>query len=123
MVASKAFYRHDFPAPHTDSVESVIDYRVPPGKFTALAEFDGGVIAERTAISRLASTALAFQRVVVIARRWIFGARIARPDDHRFRYNTFHSPPDVLQRSTVKRNRSAASFILDRKSQRLNSSH
>src|SRR3546814_17951518 len=79
MVASKAFYRHDFPAPHTDSVESVIDYRVPPDKFTALAEFDGGVIAERTAISRLASTALAFQRVVVIARRWIFGARIARP--------------------------------------------
>src|SRR3546814_13339183 len=91
MIASKAFYRHDFPAPHTDSVESVIDYRVPPDKFTALAEFDGGVIAERTAISRLASTALAFQRVVVIARRWIFGARIARPDDHRFRYNTFHS--------------------------------
>src|SRR3546814_477349 len=57
MIASKAFYRHDFPAPHTDSVESVIDYRVPPDKFTALAEFDGGVIAERTAISRLASTA------------------------------------------------------------------
>src|SRR3546814_20100558 len=37
--------------------------------------------------------------------------RSARPYDHRFRYNTVHSPPDVLQRSTVKRNRSAASFI------------
>src|SRR3546814_5051300 len=49
MIASKAFYRHDFPAPHTDSVESVIDYRVPPDKFTALAEFDGSVMAERTA--------------------------------------------------------------------------
>lgn len=49
LIATKAFYRHDFPAPHTDSVESVIDYRVPPDKFTALAEFDGSVIAERTA--------------------------------------------------------------------------
>jgi hypothetical protein len=49
IVASKAFYQHDFPAPHIDSVESVIDYRVPPDKFTALAEFDGSVIVERTA--------------------------------------------------------------------------
>jgi len=49
ILASKAFYRHDFPAPHQDSVESVIDYRVPPGKFSELAEFDGSVIVERTA--------------------------------------------------------------------------
>jgi hypothetical protein len=49
IVASKAFYPHNFPAPHNDSVESVIDYNVPPDKFTALAEFDGSVIAERTA--------------------------------------------------------------------------
>jgi hypothetical protein len=40
---------HNFPAPHTDSVESFIDYRVPVQKFTPLAEFDGSVIAERTA--------------------------------------------------------------------------
>lgn len=49
MIASKAFYRHDFPAPHIDAVESVIDYRVPPEKVTALAEFDGSVVVERTA--------------------------------------------------------------------------
>ena len=49
IVASRAFYDHHFPAPHIDSVESVIDYRVPPEMFTALAEFDGSVIAERTA--------------------------------------------------------------------------
>ena len=49
IVASKAFYQHDFPAPHSDSVEPVIDYRVPPDAFTALAEFDGSVIIERTA--------------------------------------------------------------------------
>ena len=49
IVASRAFYEHNFPAPHNDSVESVIDYRVPPEKFADLAEFDGSVIAERTA--------------------------------------------------------------------------
>ena len=49
IVASKAFYQHDFPAPHQDAVESVIDYRVPPERFNALAEFDGSVIVERTA--------------------------------------------------------------------------
>lgn len=49
IVASKVFYQHGFPAPHIDSVESVIDYRVPPDKFAQLAEFDGSVIAERTA--------------------------------------------------------------------------
>lgn len=49
IVASRAFYQHDFPAPHIDAVESVIDYRVPVDKFTALAEFDGSVVVERTA--------------------------------------------------------------------------
>lgn len=49
IVASKIFFAHNFPAPHIDSVESVIDYRVPSEKFTELAEFDGSVIAERTA--------------------------------------------------------------------------
>lgn len=49
MQASKAFYRHNFPAPHIDSVESVLDYHVPAEKFTAIAQFDGSVIVERTA--------------------------------------------------------------------------
>jgi hypothetical protein len=49
IVASRAFWQHDFPAPHQDSVESVIDYRVPPEKFSELAAFDGSVICERTA--------------------------------------------------------------------------
>jgi hypothetical protein len=48
MVASKAFYQHNFPAPHIDAVESVIDYHVPVDKFTPLAEFDGSVVVERT---------------------------------------------------------------------------
>lgn len=49
LVASKAFYQHDFPAPHIDAVESVIDYKVPAEYFTPLAEYDGSVIVERTA--------------------------------------------------------------------------
>lgn len=48
IVASKAFHHHNFPAPHNDSVESFIDYRVPPDKVTALAEFDGSVVVNRT---------------------------------------------------------------------------
>ena len=49
VMASKVFYEHQFPAPHHDSVESVIDYRVPAEKFSELAQFDGSVIVERTA--------------------------------------------------------------------------
>ena len=49
IVASKAFWRHDFPAPHYDSVESVLDYFVPTELYGALADFDGSVVAERTA--------------------------------------------------------------------------
>ena len=49
IVATQFFFRHNFPAPHIDCVESFIDYRVPIDKFTPLAEFDGSVVAERTA--------------------------------------------------------------------------
>ncbi|MES2534838.1 MAG: hypothetical protein V4632_03100 [Pseudomonadota bacterium] len=49
IVASKISYQHDFPVPHTDCVESFIDYRVPVDKFNAIAEFDGSVVVERTA--------------------------------------------------------------------------
>ena len=49
IVASKSFYRHDFPAPHIDAVESFLDYRVPVDQFTPLAEFDGSVVVKRTA--------------------------------------------------------------------------
>jgi hypothetical protein len=49
VVASRTFYPHQFPAPHIDSIESFIDYRVPTEKVTPLAEFDGSVVVERTA--------------------------------------------------------------------------
>jgi hypothetical protein len=49
VLASRVFYEHQFPAPHYDSVESVIDYHVPAEKATELAQFDGSVIVERTA--------------------------------------------------------------------------
>lgn len=49
IVATKEYYDHNFPAPHIDAVESVIEYRVPPEKVSELAAFDGSVIVERTA--------------------------------------------------------------------------
>jgi hypothetical protein len=49
IVASKEFYEHAFPAPHYDSIEGVIDYEVPPEYASALTEFDGSVVVERTA--------------------------------------------------------------------------
>lgn len=49
MVAFRTFHRHNFPAPHIDAVESVIDYKVPPEKISDVAEFDGSVVVDRTA--------------------------------------------------------------------------
>lgn len=49
IIATRQFHHHNFPVPHIDAVESVIDYHVPVDKFNALAEFDGSVIVERTA--------------------------------------------------------------------------
>lgn len=48
MIASRDFHEHHFPAPHTDSVESVLDYAVPPEKVAMLAQFDGSVVVDRT---------------------------------------------------------------------------
>ncbi len=39
---------HDFPVPHPDLLEMVIDYQVPPDMFDELAQYDGSVIVERT---------------------------------------------------------------------------
>ena len=39
---------HDFPVPHPDLLEQIIDYQVPPEMFDELAHYDGSVIVERT---------------------------------------------------------------------------
>lgn len=39
---------HSFPKPHTDLLQQFVNYRVPPETFTALAIYDGSVVAERT---------------------------------------------------------------------------
>jgi hypothetical protein len=41
IVATKQVYEHNFPAPHKDSVESFLDYRVPTEFFTPLADSTG----------------------------------------------------------------------------------
>jgi hypothetical protein len=47
-IVSREEIPHSFPMEHTDLLEQVINYRVPPDKFDELAEYDGSVIAERT---------------------------------------------------------------------------
>lgn len=39
---------HDWPSPHVDVLEQVIDFRVDPKRVDELAQFDGSVIVERT---------------------------------------------------------------------------
>ncbi|MDP8955499.1 MAG: hypothetical protein M3N24_00855 [Actinomycetota bacterium] len=39
---------HNFPAPHTDFLTQVIDYRVPPEKIPDIARFDGSIVVDRT---------------------------------------------------------------------------
>lgn len=40
---------HDFPRPHTDLLEQVLDYAVPLDKLVDLAKFDGSIVVDRTA--------------------------------------------------------------------------
>jgi len=47
-IISKEAVQHDFPMPHPDVMEQVINYKVPPDKFDDLAMYDGSVIVERT---------------------------------------------------------------------------
>ena len=39
---------HNFPAPHTDFLTQVIDYRVPPEKIADIVRFDGSIYIDRT---------------------------------------------------------------------------
>ena len=39
---------HHYPAPHTDFLTQVIDYRVPPDKIPDIVRFDGSIIVDRT---------------------------------------------------------------------------
>ncbi len=47
-VISKEAVQHNFPMPHPDVMEQIIDYQVPWDKFDELAQYDGSVIVERT---------------------------------------------------------------------------
>ena len=49
VTAWREFSHHDFPAPHTDSVTTTIDYAAPPEVATEIIEFDGSVTIARTA--------------------------------------------------------------------------
>lgn len=48
ITATRTVHEHNFPAPHLDSVESIINYRFPIDKISDLAAFDGSVVVDRT---------------------------------------------------------------------------
>ena len=48
IVAYRDVDSHNFPAPHNDSVESFLQHAVSSDKVSALAEFDGSVVFNRT---------------------------------------------------------------------------
>jgi hypothetical protein len=74
---------HEFPAHHTDFLEQFVDYRVPVEMFSALAEFDGSVMADRTRgelAARCGGTSMNFVAInlahdIVTGRRSVAGAR------------------------------------------------
>ena len=49
IVVTRDVLTHNFPAPHSDFLTQVIDYRVPPEKFDEIARFDGSCLVDRTA--------------------------------------------------------------------------
>lgn len=48
ITVTKAEHHHDFPKPHLDFLEHTINYRVPPERAAALAEYDGSCTFDRT---------------------------------------------------------------------------
>ncbi|MDQ4099035.1 MAG: hypothetical protein M3121_00875, partial [Chloroflexota bacterium] len=49
IVVTSDVVTHNFPAPHSDFLTQVIDYRVPPEKCDEVARFDGSCLVDRTA--------------------------------------------------------------------------
>lgn len=48
VIAYRDMWRHEFPFPHNDCLESVTQYAVPLDKVRQIAEFDGSVSVHRT---------------------------------------------------------------------------
>ncbi len=47
-IVTRDVVTHNFPAPHSDYVMQVIDYRVPPEKLEEIGRFDGSCLVDRT---------------------------------------------------------------------------
>ena len=47
-ILSSDVVAHNWPAPHSDFLTQVIDYRVPPERFDDIAQFDGSILLDRT---------------------------------------------------------------------------
>ena len=47
-VISQDVVAHNWPAPHSDFLTQYIDYKVPPEKISAVDQFDGSILVDRT---------------------------------------------------------------------------
>lgn len=47
-IVNRETVQHDFPMPHKDLLEQVVDYRAPVDRYDDIAMYDGSVILERT---------------------------------------------------------------------------
>ena len=47
-IVSRDTVQHNFPTPHPDLLEQIINYKVPVDKYDDMAAYDGSVILERT---------------------------------------------------------------------------
>jgi hypothetical protein len=82
-VLSREEAPHHFPSPHTDFLEQCIAYKVPVDMYSALAEYDGSVIVERTKgemSARCGGTAMNFVAInlahdIVTGKRSVSEAR------------------------------------------------
>ncbi len=70
---------HQFPGAHTDVMQQWVNYRVPVGKFSDLAMYDGSVVAERTngELSARCDKEAANYLAVNLAHEIVTGARTA----------------------------------------------
>lgn len=92
-ILSKDEIPHNFPHHHTDFLEQSINYNVPVGMYTPLAEFDGSVFAERTKgelSSRSANIAMNFAAInlahdIIIGEKTVKEAR----EEYTYLYKSF----------------------------------
>jgi hypothetical protein len=97
---------HDFPRPHADVIETVIDYKVPVDKIDDLARFDGSLTVARTAgelavrceDERMGYLAMNLAHEVATGAREVAAAREAYRDAVVVLLKKKEEPPEITRK-------------------------